>query len=66
MSMSMSERTMLNDYVLEMISARACSTRKYSGTCQGAALGSSRELELSPIGSSMVPKKMTIHTVLDY
>ena len=48
MSMSMSERTMLNECILRMISARAFSTRKCSGTCQGAALSSGRELQLSP------------------
>ena len=48
MSMSMSERTVLNDHILKLISVRAFSTRKCLGTCQGAALGSGRELQLSP------------------
>ena len=48
MSMSMSERTVLNDHILKLILVRALSTRKCSGTCQGAALGSGRELQLSP------------------
>ena len=44
----MSERTVLNDYILKLISVRAFLTRKCLGTCQGAALGSGRELQLSP------------------
>ena len=40
----MSERTVLNDYILKFISVRAFSTRMCLGTCQGAALGSGREL----------------------
>ena len=46
--MSMSERTVHNDYILKLISVRAFLTRKCLGTCQGAALGSGRELQLSP------------------
>ena len=44
----MSERTVHNDYILKLISVRAFLTRKCLGTCQGAALGSGRELQLSP------------------